>query len=690
MDGKMKKITLLLALLIGLSSHWVSAAEKSKGLECSSVYPLMNAFLSAHLTEKKLNEKLEERAAQQFIKTLDPSKIYFLSEDVEGIKKNFKGLFRKLKQGDCSDIDKAEMLAEKRIEDTAKFVKSVVGDSGFKIDENTTISLDFSKRTHPANKKELEDFLKKYFQFQVANYLVSDMKLPEAKEKLLHRYDLLVKHSKQDPEDVYGNFLDSFASALDPHSNYLSRDTLEDFEINMKLSLEGIGATLSFQDGYTVVESLIPGGAADKSGLIQVKDKIIAVGQGSDGKLEPVIDTPLRDVVKLIRGAKGTTVKLSVLRQGKETVRKEIDLIRDKIDLKDEAAKISYVEKEVGKRKVKLGIINLPSFYADSDRGERSCSDDVKKLIIEGKNNKVDGIVLDLSRNGGGVLGEAVKVAGLFIQRGNVVETRDSSGRVDALADLDSTNHFSGPLVVLTSRLSASASEIVAGALQDYKRAIIIGSDRTFGKGSVQAVMRLRENLGAIKVTTGMFFVPSGDSTQEKGVPSDIKIPSPFVSKEFSEEALDYPLPFKSLPNFTSKEANSLPGEAPFKPVSPKLISELQKKSKERVAKNDDFKKIIKDLKETEEKKGLVKLADVMKKNQDDNKKEKDEANKKKDKDAEYLKQAAVQEATNILLDQIQIDDPSLMVADKSTQVEKRNVQKTKPKNAELSEEVNN
>jgi len=649
--------------------------SQANDLGCDTLYPLMNGFLAQHLTFKKFTPELEQRSINQFIKNLDPSKLYLMEGDVSKIKTDMTELFSKMSSKKCDAIDNAQKLYEKRVGESQEYAKKILNDS-FKLDENTTIVIDPAKRNYAKTVTELQDLQARYIQFQISNYLTSDMKLDEAKKQLLHRYEVTLKHvveSKSD--DLYAIFLDSFATALDPHSNFLSKDVLEDFEITMRLSLEGIGATLSSQDGYTVVENLIPGGAAAKSGEIEPKDKIISVAQGNSNKFEPVIDMPLRDVVKLIRGKKGTKVRLTVLRQGKTVSKHVVELTRDKIDLKDEAAKLSYIEKTINNKKMKIGVIDLPSFYSDSDNGERSCSEDVKKLIIEANAHKVDGLILDLSKNGGGVLGEAVRVAGLFIKKGNVVETQDSDGRVENLADLDSSIYYSGPLVVLTSRLSASASEIVAGALQDYKRAVIIGSDHTFGKGSVQAVMKLRNDLGAIKVTTGMFFTPGGDSTQEKGVASDVKIPSPYTSKEFSEDALDYALPKKSLPAFVSPEGNDLTSASHYIPLTPSIISDLQKDSKTRVSKDKEFAKIETELKESESKNGIVKLADIMKKSLEASK-EKKSKKKVKGKDGEdpdYLTQPAMKEAANILGDLVTLEQKQMTIANKTEDDNKHN-----------------
>ncbi|MDZ4677469.1 MAG: S41 family peptidase [Oligoflexia bacterium] len=658
------KLKLTLASFTSLI--FISTSAIAAQLECATVSPLINGFLAQHLTHKKLSPQLEERTITQFVKMLDPSKLYLLQSDVEAIKTNLGGIFAKIGSKKCDDLESSQKIYEKRVSESSVFAKKLLGPT-FKFNESTSITIDPAKREYAKTKTELEDLQARYIQFQISNYLASEMKLAEAKKQLIHRYEVTLKHVTESKKyDLYAIFLDAFASALDPHSNFLSKDVLEDFEITMRLSLEGIGATLSSQDGYTVIENLIPGGAAFKSSELEPKDKIIGVAQGDSDKFEQVIDMPLRDVVKLIRGKKGTKVKLSILRQGKSTTRHIVSLVRDKIDLKDEAAKISYIDKTVGDKKYKIGVINLPSFYSDSESGTRSCSADVRKLVDEANASKVDGIILDLSKNGGGVLGEAVRVAGLFIKKGNIVETQDADGRVENLADLDSVINYSGPMVVLTSRLSASASEIVAGALQDYKRAVIIGSDHTFGKGSVQAVMKLREDLGAIKVTTGMFFTPSGDSTQEKGVLSDVRFPSPYISKEFSEAALDYPLEQKTLASFLSPESNDVNGATRYIPITQDAINELRKNSKARVSKDTEFLKIETELKDREKKGGILKLADMMKKTQESNKEKVKKTKKIKDGvDPDYLTQPSVKESLNILVDLITFQKDGITLAKK-------------------------
>ena len=361
-------------------------------------------------------------------------------------------------------------------------------------------------------------------------------------------------------------------------------------------------------------------------------------------------------MVRKIRGEKGTKVRLTILRkQGEEKKRFDVTLVRDKIKLEDEAASILYQQKEVAGAKKKIGIINFPSFYADSRRGGRSSAADLKKLIAEARAQKVDGLVLDLSNNGGGSLEDAVKIAGLFFQTGNVVKqsSREGNKGEQTYKDVDSTVDWTGPLVVLTSRISASASEIVAGTLQDYKRAVILGNDHTFGKGSVQSVMPIPQNLGAIKVTVGMFFTPGGYSTQHRGVNSDIQIPGPFVSDDFGEKYLDYSLPEKKIDTFVSPDAFMKEGSGAWVTVGADWIRSLSEKSRLRVDKDPEFKKIQDELAKSKAKGKMIKLSEVVK---DKEKKEKAKAIKnasKSEKDKEYLKRADIVEAANVLGDLI-------------------------------------
>jgi carboxyl-terminal processing protease len=659
-----QKITFLFALIL-ISTFSAQAQLSSKSqLECRYLPMIEEGFLRNHVKYSKRDKELEGRVIEQYIKRLDASKIYLVKEDVEKIKKMMSDLFEKTKANNCAFLNEAQIILNQRVKERADFAKNFLGKS-YKFDPTTEFAFDPDHKDFPKDNTEANEYLKKYIHFQIANYLATDMKLEEAKTNVAKTYDRSIKrNSETKQDDLYSGYLDCFARALDPHSSFFSKDILEDFEIQMRLSLEGIGATLSSQDGFTVIEQLVPGGAASKSGLLDPQDKIVAVGQET-GPMENVIDMDLKDVVKKIRGKKGTKVRLTILRkEGDGKKRFDVSLLRDKVNLDDEAAQIHFIQKDIGAgKKSKVAVINFPSFYADSRRGGRSSAQDLKKIIKEARDQKADGLVFDLSNNGGGSLEDAVKIAGLFFRTGNVVKqsSRNEEQAEQTLADEDKTVDWSGPLVVLTSRISASASEIVAGTLKDYKRAVIVGGDHTFGKGSVQSVMPIPANLGAIKVTVGMFFVPGGQSTQHQGVDADVVLPGPYSTDDIGEKSLDYSLPPKKIPAFLSKEAYVKDGEGVWSEVKSEWIKLLKDKSVARVEKSEDFKKVIEEVKKAKDRGKTIKVSEVLK---DKNEKEKKDKAKKKlskdDKTKDYLKRAEIQEATNILMDLIQLSDAKL------------------------------
>ncbi|MBL7544195.1 MAG: carboxy terminal-processing peptidase [Bdellovibrionaceae bacterium] len=636
----------------------ISFAKKDNGLECRYLTMIEDGFLRYHVKYTKRDKELENQVIDQHLKKLDPSKIYFTQDDADKVKDWMKGLFDRTKKNDCEFLVEAQNLLVKRIQERAEFAKKFLG-KDYKFDDKTEFSFDPDQKKYPKTADEANDFLKKYIHFQVSNYMATDMKLEEAKDRVKKNYDLAIKRlNDTSVDDLYSGYLDSFARSLDPHSSFFSKDVLSDFQIQMSLSLEGIGATLSSENGFTVVEQLVPGGAAAKSGLVDPQDKIIAVGQ-EKGEMENVIDMDLKDVVKKIRGAKGTKVRLTLLRkQGDGKKRIDIALTRDKVSLEDEAAQIHYIDKD----KKKLGIINLPSFYADSKSGGRSAASDLKRLLKQAREKKVDGIVLDLSNNGGGSLDDAVRIAGLFFKTGNVVkQSSKTEGREQVLEDEDVMVDWAGPLVVLTSRISASASEIVSGTLQDYKRAIVVGGDHTFGKGSVQSVLPIPGDLGAIKVTVGMFFIPGGNSTQHRGVDADVVLPGPYSTDDIGEKSLDYSLPPKKIESFLSKEAYVTEGAEAWKEVKADWIKTLKEKSHARVEKNPDFKKIVEDLKKSKDKGKIIRVADILKEKDKNEKEKKKKKFSKDEKTKEYLKRQDVQEASQVLMDLIQLQSDKLL-----------------------------
>jgi len=439
--------------------------------------------------------------------------------------------------------------------------------------------------------------------------------LDKARKKLIHRQELITQRATDlTIEDVYSDFLDAFARALDPHSNYLPQEVFEDFRIGMELSLEGIGVKLSYRDGFSVVEDIIPGGAADRVDVLEKRDKIIAVAQ-EGGEFVDVIDMDLRDVVRKIRGKRGTTVHLTVLRNEKERI--EVSIVRDKINLEEQAASLRIEELEIDGETFKLGLLELPSFYGDKNPSKRQSSRDVRTLLKEAKKKKVDGVMLDLSRNGGGLLDNAVEIAGLFVAEGGVVAVKDTYGKLQVMRDPDDSIAYDGPLVVMTSRVSASASEIVAGAMQDYRRAVLIGDDHTFGKGTVQSMVQLPPGLGALKVTTQLFFRPGGVSTQHEGVESDVRIPATFNVDDFGEKHQPYSLEAQQVAPFVEVESQG--GSASAWPaITDELVGELVRRSQGRVAANEDFQKLEADLAEVRQRGGVVHVKDILTRDSDD------------------------------------------------------------------------
>ena len=382
--------------------------------------------------------------------------------------------------------------------------------------------------------------------------------MDEAIKKLTKRYESIRKSWQQtDNDELLERYLSAMTTSFDPHSSYMAPSTLDNFNIQMRLELDGIGASLRAVDGYTVVQNIIPGGAADKNGGLKPEDKIVGVGEGASGPIEDIVDLKLNDVVKKIRGKRGTMVRLQV-DPADNSGRKIVSITRDRIELKDSEARSEIIErgKKADGTPYHVGVIQLPSFYMDMDGARlnlpdyKSTTRDVRRLLEEFKAKNVDEVVVDLRWNGGGSLTEAVNMTGLFIGNGPVVQVKGSDGRAQPYKPpADEGFVWQGPLVVIINKFSASASEIFAGAIQDYGRGIVIGDHSTHGKGTVQqlfdlgnALFRIRDvpNMGALKLTIQQFYRPGGDSTQNRGVVSDVELPSLTTQLDVGEKDLDY------------------------------------------------------------------------------------------------------------------------------------------------------
>ena len=654
-------------LLILLPILLMPLSSMAANLTCSRLPVLMESFLAHHYAMKQMTAEIKTRAVEQMIKSIDPAKTLLYESDLERLKPVLQGVFVSMQSGNCAVLQEVYNVLVARAQENEAIVKKILG-SDYRPDETVELNINVNKRPYAKTTAEKQELLRKVVQFQIENAVLSGIDSMEARKQQMHRYELqTMRVVERNYEKLIMSIAEAFAQALDPHTSYLSPENAEDLRIQMQLSLEGIGAALSSDNGFTIIEELIPGGSAERSGLLKPKDKIIAVAQEGEKPVD-VIDMELRGVIKMIRGKKGTQVTLTILRQGERTARFEVTMTRDKIDIKEQEAKIAYETRTVNGRKYQFGVIDLPSFYGD-EKGNKSCYEDVKSLLAQARQRRVDGIVLDLSRNGGGLLTEAVRLTGLFLGKGGIVAIQDSQGQVTILANgsaasgTDSKKRnvmtfpaddlgtlYTGPLVVLTSRMSASASEIVAGALKDYNRAVIVGSDHTFGKGSVQELTPLPGGLGGMKVTTGLYFLPGGKSTQKMGVEANVRLPLWFTLEEIGETELDYPLPVQAITPFRGVPGNALP---PWKPLDQSMLAELAARSKTRVDQDAKFAEIIKSNKEAADKKGIIRLTDLRKDV------EKERGNQKKETPAELKKKARdqyapfVNESVNVLFDMV-------------------------------------
>jgi carboxyl-terminal processing protease len=596
-------------------SRGVPAPSPPGRLRCDVVPKFLESYLQAHIVHKQMTPELRERTVDSYLRALDPSKTLLYASEAQAIREDDELMFGELMRGDCSYLFELQTRVHGRYQQLETLVGGLAGRDDFEIDPSVEIVIDPEERTFPKDENERNELIRRLVHFQVSNLVTGGEDLAEARRRLIHRYELMTKRSEEiTQEDVLAVFVDAFARSLDPHSNYFSADAMEDFQIGMSLSLEGIGVALSSRDGYPVVERIIPGGATDRTDALAVEDKIIAVAQAGESSVS-VVDMDLRDVVRMIRGRKGTTVRLTVLRQKPDTKRFNVTIVRDTVDLKEQAADLRWETRTVNGRTLKLGVIDLQSFYGDRSPGARRSSDDVRQLLKEAREGGADGLLLDLSRNGGGNLEYAVEISGLFIRQGGIVAIREASGRSKVMIDPDSDLHWKGPLVVLTSRISASASEILVGALKDYERAVLVGDSSTFGKGSVQTVIPLPPGLGAIKVTTAMFFRPGGASTQNDGVVPHVQIPSLWDREDFGEREQPFALPSQRMAPFEpapgSRDDRRL---GDFRRITPDLVKALQARSAGRVKTSEAFDEVVEKLAEADKKESRIRLAELLEK----------------------------------------------------------------------------
>jgi len=605
-------IGLLGVLVVAIGAASLSARPTQPSpIDRQITFAVATLMERTHLTGHMLDDKISERCLDTFIKELDPLKLFFYQSDIDEFKRKSTLLDDAFKRGDIqfayevfarflSRVDERVQLAHAELDKTHDFA----------VDEE--MIRDPKAAEFPKTPEEAADRWRQRVKFDLMKELTDDVPMDEAVKKLRKRY-LSLRNSWQqtDNEELLERYLSAMTTGFDPHSSYMAPTTLDNFNIQMKLELDGIGASLRAVDGYTVVQNIIPGGAADKQGGLKPEDKIVGVGDGSNGPMEDIVDMKLNDVVKKIRGKRGTTVRLEV-DPADNSGRKTIAITRDRIELKDSEARSEVIErgKKADGMPYRLGVIQLPSFYMDMDGARMGLEDfksttrDVRRLLEQFKTQNVDGVVIDLRWNGGGSLTEAVNMTGLFIDNGPVVQVKGPDGRTQPYKDPEAGLVWEGPLVVIINKFSASASEIFAGAIQDYRRGIVIGDHATHGKGTVQQLFDLDQKLlplgnsgprmGALKLTIQQFYRPGGDSTQNRGVVSDVELPSLTTHLDVGESDLDYALKFSRV--------DPLKHDV-YHMVDSGIIDGLRQRSQQRIAQSEYFTKANRQITRYEEQK---------------------------------------------------------------------------------------
>lgn len=571
----MRKIFLAFSLFVFAFSNSIFANDSTKVVlktfEPESQHPVLYQLVgqilnSYHLRKLAIDDKLSSNLLDAYLENLDPGKMYFLKQDIEQFEKFRNQLDDDLMLGNVQKAFDMYNLYQKRLEERIYFTKDLLK-SNFDFTSNDSLLTNRENASWSLNYKEYDLLWKRKIKMEFLQLKAGGKDPKVCATDLNKRYDNLLKQlSKTKNEDVFSFFANSLTEIADPHTNYFSPRMAEDFNTSMSLSLEGIGATLQTENEYTKIREVVKGGPADRSKLVHANDKIVAVGQGKDGEMVSILDWRIDDVVALIRGKKGTVVRLEILSaDATNSKTKIIEITRDKIVLEDQSAKGSIKEAELNGKKVKVGVISIPTFYLDfagmqrKDPNYKSTTKDVKRLIGELKKDSAEAFIIDLRNNGGGSLQEAVELTGLFIKKGPVVQVKDAYGVANSEEDRDDNIFWDGPMMVMVNRFSASASEIFAAAIQDYHRGIIVG-EKTYGKGTVQNMLDLNQfmmmdgkKLGQVKITIAKFYRISGGSTQHKGVIPDIEFPSIYAAKEYGEEASKYALPYDEIPAVSYK-----------------------------------------------------------------------------------------------------------------------------------------
>lgn len=630
----------------------------------SKVNRIITTILSrAHYRKFELNDSLSSEVLNNYLSMLDNNKLYFLASDIEKFKQHENDFDDFLNAGDLTVPFEIFNIYKQRVGERIDFVIKILEEE-FDYSINEEIHPDRREAPWAADIDELNDLWRKRIKNDALNQKLNGTEWEKISENLKKRFMSFHKTVlKYENEDVFQIYLNAFGETIEPHTNYMSPITAENFGINMSLSLEGIGAQLTSVNDYVTISSIIPGGPAAKSGKLNENDKIIGVAQGDDGEMVDVIGWRLDDVIQLIRGKKGTKVRLKIEKGGEGIIAKpfELELIRDKIKLEEQAAKSEIINIDEDGIPFKLGVIDIPGFYVDWDgkrKGDpdyKSTTRDVKRILEELKKENVDGVIVDLRNNGGGSLQEAIELTGLFIDYGPVVQVRNNDGSIDVGTDPDQSIAYDGPLAVLVNRSSASASEIFSGAIQDYGRGLIIGS-QTFGKGTVQNLIDLKrfmpsqpDKLGQVKLTIAKYYRITGSSTQTKGVIPDITFPSIYDSEEFGEGAKKSALPWDTI---AATDFNKFEN---FKQFLPDLIEKHQA----RIENSPEFQYYLEDVQHaiSNRERNSYSLKEDIRKNERD---EAEALRKQREEAREKLKEIKLSGDEEVKSKKIFIDDPLL------------------------------
>ncbi len=564
-----------------------------------------------HISKKDMSTIDMDAVLRTYCERLDPNKIYFNAKEVDDFVTRYgKTLDLYLQRGNLTPAFEIYQQFHKKVQARTELALAAL-DQPVNLNEPGTFPIDRRKAAWPATEEEVTALWLKRIRMDMLSELLGEDRTSEGKTtrskeltipaitpektkeaivRLKKRYDKSRTYLQFDQNEVEEIFLNAYTNQYDPHSTFFSQQSLEEFEIAMRNSLVGIGATLQDEDGYCTIKEILPGGPLDLSRQVKPGDKIISVGQGKDGEMEEIIGMRLNKAIGRIRGKQDTIVRL-LIQPTDGGARKTVSLKRDQIKLVGQLASARCFEVPNNGSTIKLGVIDLPAFYGKNPDGSGSSpSKDVEELITKLKALGMQALIMDLRKNGGGLLNEAVDISGLFIPKGSVLQVRDSQGRSEDYRDEDEKVAWNGPLIVLTSKLSASASEIFAGAMHDHRRAIIVGDANTHGKGSVQNIIELarfdKQLKSAVKVTIQKWYAPSGSSIQLKGVPADILVPSVFSVLPVAEADLDRPLPWDSVtPTLTKPDE----GDWLKAKLSDELIASLAKNSTQRQAELPEF-----------------------------------------------------------------------------------------------------